>query len=122
MVSVVDCNNKSNYETTIHNGAWNSGRYTTPADNTPGLFGTGVIPYGDRYRQSFKFKSLAMTSNGRYIAIGKPHQTSPKVSIYEYEHTVINVETCSQVGDTTTAIPGISTNPGSSRRGNKELG
>ena len=120
-VSVFDFDNKSNYETTRHNGSWNYGIYTTPADNTPGLFGTGVIPYGDRYRQSFKFKSLAMTSNGRYIAIGKPHQTSPKVSIYEYDHTVINVETFSQVGYTTSAIPGIIANPGISRIGNKSL-
>ncbi len=112
-LSVFEFDNKSNYETTRHNG--------DPRDSTPGLFGTGVIPYGDRYRQSFKFKSLAMTSNGRYIAIGKPHQTSPKVSIYEYDRTLINVETYNQVGNTTSAIPGIIANPGISRIGNKSL-
>ena len=105
--------NKSNYETT---------RSDHPIDDyTHGLFGTGVIPFGDQYRQSFKFKSLAMTSDGRYIAIGKPHQTFPMVSIYEYDRTVINVETFSQVGYTTSAIPGIIANPGISRIGNKSL-
>ena len=41
-------------------------------DKRSNLFGTGVVPYGEQYRQSFKFKNLAMSNDGENFAIGKP--------------------------------------------------
>ena len=66
------------------------------------LFGTGVQPYGEQYRQSFKFKSLAMSNDGACIAIGKPEDVAtPSVSIYKLGSGVNEVESFNQIGYTT---------------------
>ena len=77
------------------------------SDYRSNLFGTGVVPYGEQYRQSFKFKNLAMSNDGRYIAIGKPRETetsfgtTASVSIYKLSSETTENDIFNQIGYTT---------------------
>ena len=85
--SLFNLDKKNNYKTTRDS-----------SNHQINLFGTGVIPYGERYRQSFKFKTLAISNNGKYIAIGKPNVSNPSISVYEYDDVVVTQGTFTQIG------------------------
>ena len=84
---------------------YNSTRMSS--DKRINLFGTGVIPFGEEYRQSFKFKNLAMSNDGRYFVIGKPRivvalsDPVDSVSIYKLSSETSENEIFNQVGSTT---------------------
>ena len=73
-------------------------------DKRNNLFGTGVVPFGEEYRQSFKFKNLAMSNDGLNVAIGKPRHyrsAADGVMVYQFSPGTIENEIFNQVGNTT---------------------
>jgi len=96
VVTSVGFTTRSKYNSTRMSGDYRSN-----------LFGTGVVPFGEEYRQSFKFKNLAISNDGRYFAIGKPSRQEvvsdpvPSVSIYQISSEITENDIFNQVGSTT---------------------
>ena len=93
VVTSVDFVTRANYSSTRQS-----------LDRRSNLFGTGVVPYGEQYRQSFKFKNLAMSNDGENFAIGKPkigYPNTASVSVYKFSSVTSENDIFTQIGSTT---------------------